>query len=76
MMPGSKLLVVDSAGSFSDVEIAGQRYMCYHLLDNIEALECIQKSDSEWYRYPKKLENMYPGKLNNMRFFYRLYKKL
>ena len=73
MKPGTLLLVVDSAGSFSDVEIAGNTYNCWNLLDNLKDLECITSSDSVWYRFPTNCK--YPTKLNNIRSFVRLYRK-
>ncbi|KAJ3046369.1 hypothetical protein HK097_000910 [Rhizophlyctis rosea] len=73
--PGTLLLVVDSAGSFSEVTIGSEKrtYMVYHLLDAIGALECLVKEDSIWYRFPEALK--YPLKINNMRYFLRLYRK-
>jgi 25S rRNA (uracil2843-N3)-methyltransferase len=112
MKTGSLLLVVDSAGSFSEVTLtsssaspspsssissmskpakpttsrpstpqlipaqtasAGRTYMVYHLLDKIEAFEIVEQTDSKWYRFPQELQ--FPLKLNNIRYFMRLYRK-
>ncbi|KAJ3107340.1 hypothetical protein HDU96_007924 [Phlyctochytrium bullatum] len=64
LAPGALVLVVDSAGSFSEVNVgggaktstapagAGRTYMVYHLLDRVAALEPVVASDSRWYRVP------------------------
>ncbi|KAI9208724.1 uncharacterized protein BJ171DRAFT_489766 [Polychytrium aggregatum] len=71
---GSLLLVVDSAGSFSEVKVGQGNYMIYHLLDSIQGLEVVLKADSQWYRFPEDLN--YPLRLNNMRYFLRLYRRV
>jgi 25S rRNA (uracil2843-N3)-methyltransferase len=77
MKKGSFLLVVDPASSFSEFQVQGQdttsTYKLFNLLDAIQAFECVAQSDSEWYRFPKDLD--FPLKLNNMRYYFRLYKK-
>ncbi|KAJ3322390.1 hypothetical protein HDV06_003127 [Boothiomyces sp. JEL0866] len=76
MKKGSMLLVVDSAGSFSEFEVASsdKSYMLFKLLDAIQGFKCLASFDSVWYRYPKDVQ--FPLQLNNMRFFLRLYQKL
>ncbi|KAJ3266746.1 hypothetical protein HDU77_010853 [Chytriomyces hyalinus] len=87
MKQGALLVVVDSAGSFSEVAVGTTSskpspqqqqqqptYMVYHLLDAIKAFEIVEQADSQWYRYPQGLH--YPVKLNNMRHFLRIYRKL
>jgi 25S rRNA (uracil2843-N3)-methyltransferase len=73
MQKGALLLVIDSAGSFSEVQVGAQDYMLFTLLDHIQQFEIIEKHDSVWYRFPTELR--YPLKLNNMRFFLRLYQR-
>lgn len=84
MAPGSFLLVVDSAGSFSECVVGSgasstnaesppSAHMVYKFLDAIHCLESLYSQDSVWYRFPKDLR--YPVKLNNMRYFIRLYRK-
>ncbi|KAJ3356077.1 hypothetical protein HDU83_001991 [Entophlyctis luteolus] len=84
MKPGALLVVADSAGSFSEVNVdrnqkgssntdAKSTYMVYNLLDAIQAFEVVEKTDSRWYRFPDGLH--YPVKLNNMRYFLRIYRK-
>ncbi|KAJ3211921.1 hypothetical protein HK099_007885 [Clydaea vesicula] len=80
MKRGSHFLVVDSAGNFSDVQIGNvdaankKKYMVYQLLDGIKDFEILTRCDSEWYRFPKELQ--FPLKLDNMRYFIRLYRKI
>ena len=69
----SLLLIVDSAGSFSEAQIGVHSHMIYRFLDGIQCLECLYSSDSVWYRLPKNLN--YPHKLNNMRYYIRVFKK-
>jgi 25S rRNA (uracil2843-N3)-methyltransferase len=83
MRPGALLLVVDSAGSFSEVEVGSgpsdssesnkRVYMVYTLLDSISALEVLEQANSKWFRFPKTLKFQIP--LNNIRYFLRLYRK-
>ncbi|KAI9592768.1 hypothetical protein BDF19DRAFT_425159 [Syncephalis fuscata] len=75
LRPGAHLLLVDSAGSFSNLKVGQHTYMIYTIFDALHAyFEPIVSEDSEWYRYPKHLH--YPLELNNMRYFIRLYRRL
>lgn len=74
LAPGSFLLVVDSAGNFSEIQVNGRSYHIYDLLDPIKSFSCVDQSNSQWYRVPSKL--VYVMKLNNTRYFYRLYRKV
>ncbi|KAL2916970.1 hypothetical protein HK105_203402 [Polyrhizophydium stewartii] len=106
LAPGSLLLVIDSAGSFSEVTLGGssggaaaatpsgadaasaqasaelqsqsraaaRTYMAFDLLDAIKALRVVESYDAIWYRFDKRLT--FPLKLNNMRYFLRLYQKI
>ncbi|KAJ3128868.1 hypothetical protein HK098_003195 [Nowakowskiella sp. JEL0407] len=79
MKKDSLLLVVDSAGSFSNINVGGQEreYKIYMILDQLKDFEIIEKDDSRWYRFPETNEALnYPTKLNNMRYFIRLYRKI
>ena len=70
------LLVVDSAGSFSETQIGSnsEKYMLFDLLDAIKVLKKVTSHNSVWYRYQTELT--YPRKINNMRFLLRLYQKV
>ncbi|EGW34449.1 uncharacterized protein SPAPADRAFT_49492 [Spathaspora passalidarum NRRL Y-27907] len=81
--PGCLLLIAESAGSYSHITIGERRFPIQFLIDTIlvgksgednGAWETIQKSESCWYRIESKQVD-YPMKLENMRFFYRLYRK-
>ncbi|KAJ1562812.1 hypothetical protein HK096_002320, partial [Nowakowskiella sp. JEL0078] len=75
--PGSLLLVVDSAGSFSNLNIGEREYKIYILLDKLKDFEIVESSDSTWYRFKESPETAsYPTKLNNMRYFIRLYRRI
>ncbi|KAF9143088.1 hypothetical protein BGX30_001388 [Mortierella sp. GBA39] len=74
MPSGAHMLVVDSAGSFSNLKVGERTYMVYMLLDHLKSLEVVYQDDSTWYRCPPSLT--YPLKLENMRHFVRIYKKL
>lgn len=50
MKKGAHLLVVESAGSFSHLQVGGKTYMVYTLLDAIQGLECLISEDARWYR--------------------------
>ncbi|KAI8608403.1 hypothetical protein BC830DRAFT_1072074 [Chytriomyces sp. MP71] len=82
MKKGALLLVIDSAGSFSEVTIGPSVSFCMNLFiphvinlgDAIQAFEIVEQSNSKWYRFPVGLQ--YPLKLNNIRHFLRIYRKL
>eukprot|EP00842_Homolaphlyctis_polyrhiza_P002442 jgi/Hompol1/3199/HPOL_003160-RA len=107
MQKDAYLLVVDSAGSFSEVAVGsssssssssqpvsngsqqqssetdspasaaqqstGRVYMSFDLLDAIQALRIVSSYDAIWYRFPPQVS--FPLKLNNMRYFLRVYQK-
>lgn len=80
---GSYLLIAESAGSYSHITVGTKKFPVQFLIDTIlvgkpgaedGAWETVQLSESCWYRVDtRKVE--YQMKLENMRFFYRLYRK-
>ncbi|GMF02527.1 unnamed protein product [[Candida] boidinii] len=76
-------LIVESAGSYSNVSIGSKQFPVFFLIDMIlcgkrgdessGAWEIVDENDSIWYRVNKDID--YILKLENMRFFYRLYRK-
>ncbi|KAK6204539.1 uncharacterized protein RJT21DRAFT_9295 [Scheffersomyces amazonensis] len=80
---GSLLLIAESAGSFSNITIGTKKFPVQFLVDMVlvgkpgednGAWEIIEESESCWYRInPKEVD--YALKLENMRFFFRLYRK-
>ncbi|KAG0330685.1 hypothetical protein BG000_011584 [Podila horticola] len=74
MPTGAHMLVVDSAGSFSNLKVGERTYMVYMLLDHLKSLETVYQDDATWYRCPPSAT--YPLKLENMRHFVRIYRKL
>ncbi|AMD20209.1 HDL535Cp [Eremothecium sinecaudum] len=81
--PGCLLLIVESAGSFSHITIGTKKFPIQFLIDTVllgkrgEEVDghwdLVSQDDSLWYRVDEKYD--YPLKLENMRFFYRLYRK-
>lgn len=81
--PGTLLLVCESAGSYSDIQINGKTFPVHFLLDHTLAKgrnatggpwEIVDQSNSEWFRLTGDLK--YPWKLEDMRYFFRLYRKV
>lgn len=78
---GCYLLIVESAGSFSHIQVGTKKFPIQFLIDTLllgknkkdGEWDLIDENDSLWYRCGKDLD--YPLKIENMRFFYRLYKK-
>lgn len=79
---GALLHITESAGSYSSITVGLKQFPVQFLIDTIllgrpgtgtGAWELVDQSDSCWYRIEKDLA--YPVKLENMRFFYRLYRK-
>jgi len=73
LQKGTYLLVLDSAGDFSEIVVGKRTYMTYQLFDYLPGFKSIISVDSRWYRYPVTLK--YPLKLSNQRYFLRLYQK-
>ncbi|KAJ3369872.1 hypothetical protein GGF31_004946 [Allomyces arbusculus] len=65
------LVVADSAGSFSDLTIGSREYKITVLLDMMRGLRRVAGADSLWFRFIPELR--YPHKLENMRYFWRVY---
>lgn len=80
---GSYLLIAESAGSYSHITIGTKKFPVQFLIDTVlsgkpgennGSWEIIDESESCWYRVDQR-EIKYNMKLENMRFFYRLYRK-
>ena len=76
MKPGALFLVIDSAGSFSNLEIKSRQYSTHVLLDQIKSFEILYSSNSEWYRFDKSLQDYSSVKLENSRYYIRIYRKI
>ncbi|ANB14220.1 Bmt6p [Sugiyamaella lignohabitans] len=76
--PGALLLIVESAGSYSEIQIGSKtfpvQFLIDHTLTSNKNWAIIDSEDSRWYRVPDGLK--YPLKLENMRFFFKLYRRL
>lgn len=78
--PGAHLLIAESAGSYSHITVGTKKFPIQFLIDTILLgkdgsgnWELVKQSDSCWYRCEKDYD--YPLKVENMRFFFRLYKR-
>lgn len=75
---GALLLFVESAGSYSQVQVGSKlfpvHFLINHVLTQNNNWELVDSNDSQWYRLPEGLE--YPMQLENMRYFYRLYRRI
>lgn len=79
---GALLLIAESAGSYSHITVGTKKFPVQFLVDTVlmgkrgedGAWELVDQSDSCWYRIDQRSVS-YPMKLENMRFFYRLYRK-
>lgn len=77
------LLIVESAGSYSHITVGTKKFPIQFLIDTLllgkrgeessGRWELVDQNDSLWYRGDENVD--YPLKLENMRFFYRLYRK-
>ncbi|SCU79125.1 LAME_0A07338g1_1 [Lachancea meyersii CBS 8951] len=80
---GCHLLIVESAGSYSHITVGSKKFPIQFLIDTLllgkrgqestGAWDLVQEHDSLWYRAKDEVD--YPLKIENMRFFYRLYRK-
>lgn len=81
---GCLLLITESAGSYSHITVGSKKFPIQFLIDtvllgrrgqqNSTNWTLVDQSDSIWYRGDAELD--YPMKLENMRCFYRLYRKI
>lgn len=82
---GTLLLIAESAGSYSHITVGTKKFPVQFIIDTIllrkkpeseeTVWELVEQSDSCWYRINEESIS-YPMKLENMRFFYRLYRKV
>lgn len=80
---GTLFLVCESAGSYSDLQVGSKIFPVHFLIDMTLAggprgtkgpWEIVSQSDRQWFRKGEEELN-YPWKLEDMRYFYRLYRK-
>jgi 25S rRNA (uracil2843-N3)-methyltransferase len=77
MKSGAYFVMVESAGSFSNIQIGNNRYMVYMLFDGLKQyFRQLEANDAVWYRYPKGLRVDTTIELNNMRYFIRVYQRI
>jgi 25S rRNA (uracil2843-N3)-methyltransferase len=78
MQPGCYLLVLESAGSFSELSVGSKEMMVFRLLDAVKLLKCVYAENSEWYRVPARVRKLHVASfdLNDMRYFVRLYRRI
>lgn len=75
--PGCLFVVVESAGSYSHININGKQFPMHFLLDHTfrtQGWDTVDETNSEWFRLPADLETAYPYKLENMRYLLRVYR--
>ncbi|CAR25402.1 25S rRNA (uracil2843-N3)-methyltransferase [Lachancea thermotolerans CBS 6340] len=80
---GCYLLIAESAGSYSHITVGTKKFPIQFLIDTLllgkrgeeseGQWELVDQNDSIWYRAKDDMD--YPLKVENMRFFYRLYRK-
>lgn len=75
---GCLLLVLESAGSYSTVQVNGKTFPMGMLLDHTllagDLWEKLAGEEAKWYRLPEGLR--YPIELENMRYFVRVYRRV
>lgn len=75
---GCLLLVLESAGSYSTIQVNGKTFPMGMLLDHTllagDMWEKLVGEDAKWYRLPEGLR--YPIELENMRYFVRVYRRV
>ncbi|KAJ1911382.1 hypothetical protein IWQ60_010166 [Tieghemiomyces parasiticus] len=75
LRPGKHFLLIDSAGSFSEIKVGNNTYMLYTVFDSLKRFfKPILSDNARWYRYPENVS--YPLKLDNMQYYLRLYERL
>ena len=80
---GCLLMVLESAGSYSTVQIGDKTFSMgllleHTLLGNNGGVdwEIVVSEDSKWYRLPDGADEAYPLQLENMRYFVRVFRRL
>ncbi|KAK9487955.1 hypothetical protein V1527DRAFT_253061 [Lipomyces starkeyi] len=77
--PGTLLLLLESAGSYSHIQVGSKTFPVQFLLDHImvddgAGWDKVVHDEAVWFRVQKGLK--YPLELENMRFFLRLYRRM
>lgn len=76
--PGTLFLLVESAGSYSEIKVGTKvfpvQFLIHHALTSRGEWKLVDSDDSRWYRVNANLQ--YPMKLENMRYFFRLYVRM
>lgn len=77
-LAGCLLLVLESAGSYSTIQVNGKTFPMGMLLDHTllagDVWEKLVGEEAKWYRLPEGLR--YPIELENMRYFVRVYRRV
>ena len=85
--PGTLLLVADSASDLSEFEMgsSGRKWPIHMVLDTLLLgppgsssgdWHCMRKEDSRWFRMGEGVGAGWPVKLENTRYWFRLYRRL
>lgn len=77
---GTLLIVAESAGSYSEVNVGAKTYPLDLILDQSlagknGAWSIISQESSRWYRFAEQSQQHYPMPLENMRMMVRVYTK-
>lgn len=88
LAPGGLLLVADSASDIAEFELgsSGRKWPVYMVLDAVmlgmkdaegrSRWEKVESEDSRWYRLGEGVGEKWPVKLENTRYWYRLYRRV
>lgn len=71
---GAHVLLVESAGDLSEVQVGESTAMVYKFWDHLPQFERVMSIDRRWYRIDKQLK--YDLELENVAYFARLYRKV
>ncbi|WRT69407.1 uncharacterized protein IL334_006392 [Kwoniella shivajii] len=81
--PGTPFLIVDSASDISDFSLGpeGRKYPVYMVIDALlsskgRGWEKVRGEDSRWFRFDEGVGAGWKVKLENTRYWYRLYRRI
>ncbi|WVW86603.1 hypothetical protein I302_108654 [Kwoniella bestiolae CBS 10118] len=81
--PGTLFIVIDSASDISDFPLGkeGRKYPVYMIMDMLltskgRGWEKVKGENSRWYRFPEGVGAGWKVKLENTRYWYRLYRRV
>lgn len=79
-LEGTLLVVAESAGTYSEMDVAGKTYPLHLVLDQTltartGAWRIVEHDAGRWYRVPEPTKKLYPLPIENTHMLFRVYER-